>query len=55
MSIIDILVAIGATALVIFTIVHNVRRSLRGDKCAGCDGCGAKKKPGGGCPTNRVK
>lgn len=53
MSLVDIIAAIAAGALVVFTIVHNVRKSLRGDPCSGCNGCGVKKKSCGGCIPKR--
>ena len=45
MRMIDLLIGALAVALVVFTVVYNVRKRRRGDVgCAYCDGCKSAKK-----------
>lgn len=52
MGLIDIIVAVAAVILVVFTIVYNVRGALRKDKtCSGCAHCSLRRPTdkGGDC------
>lgn len=46
MSVLEICILVAAVALVLFTVVYNVVRKLRGR--SGC-GCADKSQKGGGC------
>lgn len=42
MGFIDIIIMILVIALVVFTIIYNLRKAKTGGGCSSCHGCGSK-------------